>query len=108
MNRARRNKIDKVVVNIKKIILELDSQRDKETYNKVLSDVRNVLADEEMAFDSMPDNLKPSMKGQESEEAIDYLTEAESILEDIDFKNDNAKKIKEKLNEVVENLESIA
>ena len=65
MNKERRNKIAK-------IISELESITNK---------LRSVLSEEEMAFDNMPENLQCSMKGEESEEAIDYMNEAIDSLE---------------------------
>jgi len=42
-----------------------------------------VIDDEEMAFDSMPENLQYSMRGEESQEAIDNLNEEQQKLDEI-------------------------
>lgn len=66
MNKQRRNEIDKIRV-------ELES---------IKSRLENVLAEEEMMFDNMPENLQYSMRGEESQESIDYMSEAVSSLEE--------------------------
>jgi len=60
MNNARRIKIKKII-------------KDIET---IKNDLQDVLSDEEFAFDSMPENLQSSSRGEESQEAIDYMNEA--------------------------------
>ena len=44
--------------------------------------LQNVLDDEQYAFDNMPENLQGSMRGMESEEAIDLISEAIEKLEE--------------------------
>ena len=45
---------------------------------KLLEDIKNnleeILSDEEMYFDNMPENLQGSIRGEESETAIDILS----------------------------------
>ena len=48
-------------------------------------------------FDNMPENLQGSMRGEESEEAIDIMSEADSALDDA----------LGSLQEAIENLEEI-
>jgi hypothetical protein len=60
MNNARRIKIKKII-------------KDIET---IKNDLQDILSDEEFAFDSMPENLQYSSRGEESQEAIDYMNEA--------------------------------
>ena len=52
---------------------------------KLLETAKNnlviVLYDEENYFDNMPENLQGSLRGEESEEAIDVITEAIELLE---------------------------
>lgn len=64
MNKERRNKIAKIVQEIERIKDSLQS----------------VLNDEEFAFDNMPENLQSSMRGEESEEAIENMNEAVDAL----------------------------
>lgn len=66
MNKERRNKISKILNEIEKIKSELES----------------VLFDEQMVFDNMPENLQGSMRGEESEEAIDCMSEAVDSLQE--------------------------
>lgn len=64
MNKERRSKITKIINQIEEAKSFLES----------------VLADEESAFENMPENLQSSMRGEESEEAIDYMEEAIEAL----------------------------
>jgi hypothetical protein len=64
MNKERRNKIAKIIQEIERIKDGLQS----------------VLNDEEFAFDNMPENLQSSMRGEESEEAIDIMNEVVDAL----------------------------
>lgn len=67
MNNDRRKRINKA----KDLILQAKG---------ILEDVLN---EEEMAFDSMPENLQGSQRGMDSEDAIDSLTDAIESLEEI-------------------------
>lgn len=67
MNKERRIRLKEIIDNIEKIKGKL----------------RDVLNDEENAFDNMPENLQSSMRGEESQEAIDYMEEAVDILEEV-------------------------
>lgn len=64
MNKERRNKIAKIIQEIERIKDGLQS----------------VLNDEEFSFDNMPENLQSSMRGEESEEAIENMNEAVDAL----------------------------
>ena len=65
MNKERRTKINNI---IKKL-------------EAVLNDLKEVLFEEEMVFDNMPENLQGSIRGEESEEAIDLMNEAVESLQ---------------------------
>ena len=74
MNKERRKKISEIISSLNEIYRRLES-------------VKN---DEEYAFDSMPEGLQYSMRGEESQEAIDsldqsidHIEEAISALEEI-------------------------
>ena len=67
MNKQRRKSISEIIRNIESIKLSLE----------------NVLSDEQDYFDNMPENLQGSIRGEESEEAIDILEEAVDGLDDI-------------------------
>lgn len=66
MNKERRTKIRNILTNIENIKLELES----------------ILSEEEMIFDNMPENLQGSMRGEESEEAIEYMNAAVDSLQE--------------------------
>lgn len=73
MNKERRKKIDILKTRIEEIKSELNS----------------ILLEEEMVFDNMPENLQCSMRGEESEAAIDCMNEAiDSLDEAIDQLNE--------------------
>lgn len=66
MNKQRRTDIKTVISKLEAIKSELNS----------------ILIAEENVFDSMPENLQGSMRGEESEEAIDCMNEAVDSLEE--------------------------
>jgi len=51
----------------------------------MIEDVRDMLddiqSDEQMAFDNLPENLQYSLRGEEMEEAIDYIGNAVDYLD---------------------------
>lgn len=65
MNKDRRKRISD-------IIKEIENVKDK---------LQDVLNEEESIFDNMPENLQCSMRGEESEESIDYMNEAIDALD---------------------------
>ena len=52
---------------------------------KLLENVKNILQEvldeEQLAFDNMPENLQYSIRGEEAQEAIDYISEAIECLD---------------------------
>ena len=66
MNKQRRNEISSIVSELESLKSRLES----------------VHMEEEMVFDNMPENLQYSMRGEESQEAIDCMSEAISNLEE--------------------------
>ena len=65
MNKDRRNKISNIIKEIEQI---------KEKLQEVLNE-------EEMVFDNMPENLQCSTRGEESEVSIDCMNEAVDSLD---------------------------
>ena len=65
MNKERRIKIEKIIINI----------------NAVKSTLQNVLDDEQFAFDNMQ-NFQGGMRGMESENAIENMENAIEKLEE--------------------------
>ena len=66
MNKQRRMEIKNIIAELENIKTKLD----------------NVFSEEQYAFDNMPENLQYSMRGEESQEAIDYMAEAVSNIEE--------------------------
>ena len=48
----------------------------------IKSELESICSDEEMYFDSMPENLQGSLNGMNSEEAIDQMNEAVASIEE--------------------------
>ena len=65
MNKIRRKQIENIIKEIGDLKNKLDM----------------VLIEEEMVFDNMPENLQYSMRGEESQEAIEHMQEAVNSLE---------------------------
>ena len=73
MNKERRKQIKNQIYKLEDIISNLES----------------ILSDEEYYYDNMPENLQGSLRGEQSEEAIDVLTEViDSAQELIDNLNE--------------------
>jgi hypothetical protein len=49
----------------------------------IKSKLEDILSDEEFYFDNMPENLQGSLRGEESENAIDVLSEIIDELDEI-------------------------
>ena len=80
MNKERRREIGEVI----KAIINA-----KDTLNQTTKDLQTILDDEEFAFDNMPENLQGSLRGMDSEDAIDTMTDViESLTEIIDNLDD--------------------
>lgn len=77
MNKARRKIIQNIVNDTEKII-----NGNPGDIEKLMERLQDVLLDEECAFDSMPENLQYSMRGEESQEAIDLMEEAMEKFEE--------------------------
>lgn len=72
MNKSRRDRIYNAISKITTVIEEIEQIR----------------ADEEEAFDNMPENLQYSMRGEQSQEAMSNLEEAaDSLNEAVDSLN---------------------
>lgn len=54
-----------------------------ESLSKISEELRDVLDEETDAYENMPDNLKDGERGSSSSDAIDYLEDASSSLDDI-------------------------
>lgn len=71
MNKQRRQKINKI----------------RQQIEICKNDLELILDDEQFSFDNMPENLQGSMRGYDSEEAIDTLEscigELEGVIEEL-------------------------
>lgn len=72
MNKERRKRL-------RKVVWMLESEK----LNEALTELEDILSDEEFAFDSMPENLQYSMRGEESQECIDAMEKAIDTLTEI-------------------------
>lgn len=79
MNKSRRNKLDRISGRLEAVKVEIGD---------ITAELKNVLIDEENAFESMPEGLQASERGMNSEESIDLMYDIEDCLkksiEDID------------------------
>lgn len=48
----------------------------------IKSNLKDILSEEEMYFDNIPENLQGSLKGEESESAIEILNETVDAIEE--------------------------
>lgn len=67
MNKQRLGEIKKIIDNV----------------NECKDDLDDVMADEQIVFDNMPENLQLSSNGERSEEAIDILDNALEKLDEV-------------------------
>lgn len=74
MNKARRNRIADVQSQLEELKQEIDA----------------ILAEEQEAYDNMPESLQECERGQAMQEAIDALESAVSSCEEVDEHPTNA------------------
>ena len=75
MNKTRRKELTDVING-------LNEMQDKDDLYSWINDLENIKDDEEYYYDNIPENLQSSQRACDSEEAIDNLNEAISILND--------------------------
>lgn len=78
MNNQRRRELNRIVTAMESISMPVDI----EDLEGIKSDIESVLLDEEMAFESMPENLQYSMRGEASQEAQDNMNEAIDLIDE--------------------------
>ncbi len=78
MNNQRRREITNIATAMENVSTPINI----EELEGIKSDIEMVLMDEEMAFDSMPENLQYSMRGEASQEAQDNLNEAIDLIDE--------------------------
>lgn len=82
MNNQRRKELNNIAAAMENVSTPVDI----EELEGIKSDIEMVLMDEEMAFESMPENLQYSMRGEASQEAQDNMNEAIDAIDE--FIND--------------------
>ena len=78
MNNQRRKELNNIAAAMENVSMPVDI----EELEGIRSDIEMVLMDEEMAFESMPENLQYSMRGEASQEAQDNMNEAIDLIDE--------------------------
>ena len=104
MNKQRSKRIYDVIEKMEAVDVNDDLFKNK--LSAIKSEIEHILFEEENYFDNMPENLQGSMRGEEAEEAIEYLTEAVDAIESA-LKETDIQLINEALEEAVDNLNYI-
>lgn len=78
MNNQRRKELNNIATAMENVSMPVDI----EELEGIKSDIEMVLMDEEMAFDSMPEGLQYSMRGEMSQEAQDNMSEAIDAIDE--------------------------
>lgn len=78
MNNQRRKELNNIAATMENIFIPVDIEQ----LEGIKSDIEMVLMDEEMAFDSMPEGLQYSMRGETSQEAQDNMNEAIDAIDE--------------------------
>ena len=85
MNKQRRKELANIVTAMENVSTPVDI----EELEGIKSDIEMVLMDEEFAFESMPEGLQYSMRGEASQEAQDNMNEAIDAIDEFisDYEN---------------------
>lgn len=106
MNNQRRRALRRIYDIIEKNDYTEDNFR--EFYKQRSSEIYSVQSEEEIAFDNMPENLQGSMRGMESEEAIEHLSEAVDLCDEIvemkEFDYDKIIDLEEKITDELDDV----
>ena len=86
MNNQRRKQIRNIEKNID---IAYSNPSDEFFIDNIISDIEDVLAEEESCYDNLPESLQCSERAYKMEVAIDNLQEAIDTLESIDFDIDD-------------------
>lgn len=78
MNKQRRKELASIVTAMENVSTPVDI----EELEGIKSDIEMVLMDEEFAFESMPEGLQYSMRGEASQEAQDNMNEAIDAIDE--------------------------
>ena len=105
MNNQRRRELNRIVTTMESVSMPVDIDE----LEGIKSDIEMVLMDEEMAFESMPENLQYSMRGEASQEAQDNMNEAIDLIDEFisDYEDYETDQIHDDLDEEDEDEEDI-
>ena len=78
MNKQRRKELANIVTAMENVSTPVDI----EELEGIKSDIESVLMDEEFAFESMPEGLQYSMRGEASQEAQDNMNKAIDAIDE--------------------------
>ena len=78
MNKQRRKELANIINTMESVCMPLDIKQ----LERIKSDIEMVLMDEEFAFESMPEGLQYSMRGEASQEAQDNMNEAIDFIDE--------------------------
>lgn len=78
MNNQRRRELANIITTMESVCMPIDIA----DLEGIKSDIEFVLMDEEMAFESMPEGLQYSMRGEASQEAQDNMNEAIDLIDE--------------------------
>ena len=86
MNNQRRKQLNNIAVRIGRFTVPVDIDE----LESIKSEIEDVLWDEQMAFDNMPESLQDSMRGEMSQDAQSNMEDAISRIEDFvaDYENE--------------------
>lgn len=103
MNNQRRKELNNIAAAMENVHVDI------EELERIKSDIEMVLMDEEMAFESMPENLQYSMRGEASQEAQDNMNEAIDLIDEFisDYEDYEIDQIHDSEDEEDENEEDV-
>ena len=97
MNKARRKELSDV-------IRGLNIMQDKGDLYSIINDLDSIKDDEQDYYDNIPENLQYSQRAEDSEQAIDNLEEALSLLNEI-YDEDEFNTENESIQEAIDKIE---
>ena len=100
MNKARRTQLRILSVKLSHVV----SSDDKVMLDECIGILEDIKWDEEYYFDNMPENLQGSMRGCESEEAIDNMDQALDALNEA-IETEDEEEFSEAVNSAIEYID---
>ena len=86
MNNQRRKQLNNIAARIGRFTVPVDIDE----LESIKSEIEDILWDEQMAFDNMPESLQDSMRGEMSQDAQSNMEDAISRIDDFiaDYENE--------------------